>query len=97
MRQIRCMVILALSIVNLVWDATATDRFYNDISAESPSKRYKVEAKSPDNARKKGRNAFQSSFVYTCRDTSTKQVLWTRHQAMMKPQTLGKDSSESYS
>ncbi len=97
MRQIRSISVLAFTIGNLVWDATATDRFFTDISAESPSKRYKVVAKSPDNARKKGRSAFQASFIYTCRDTSTKQILWNRQQAMGKPQSLGKGTTEKYS
>ena len=66
-----------------VHDAFATDRFYRDITAESPSKKFKLEAVSPDNAgEKKGRGAFQSSFVYTLRDVKNNKVLWTRKQPM---------------
>jgi len=88
MKEIRCIAVLALAIGAFGCDALATDRFFNDVSAESPSKRYKVEAKSPDNARKKGRIAFQSSFVYTCCDTGTKQVLWTREQTEGSPEEI---------
>jgi hypothetical protein len=73
--------ILSASVMGVfLCDACATDRFFSDTSTVSPSKRYTVEAKSPDNAGKRGRNAFQSAFVYTCRETSTKHILWTRKQ-----------------
>lgn len=77
-------------------NAHATNRYFSDIAADSPSKRYRVEAKSPDNASKTGRPAFQASFVYTCHDTMAKQVLWTRVQAMGKPRRLGVESAETY-
>lgn len=96
MKLIKTTILSAIIMGTFLCDAHATDRFYNDIAAESPSKRYKVEAKSPENARKKGHRAFQASFVYTCRDTTAKQVLWTRVQAMGKPQRVGKDSTETY-
>ena len=95
MKLIKSALLAAIVMGVFLFDARPTDRFYNDISAESPSKRYRVEANSPDNARKKGHPAFQASFIYTCRDMTTKHVLWTRAQAMGKPQQDGKHSAEA--
>jgi hypothetical protein len=81
MKEINYAAVLVVVVGSFMGEAFATDRFFNDISAESPSKRYKAEAKSPDNAQKRGHRAFQSSFVYRLHDASTKQVLWTRRQA----------------
>ncbi len=75
--------------------AHATDRFFRDITVESPSKRYKVEAKSPDNL-PSGWHRFQASFVYTCRDSTAGKLLWTRKQAMEKPVPLGDNSALMY-
>ena len=61
--------------------ATATDRIFNDITAKSPSGQYRVEARSPDNAARTGRKAFQSGFVYRATDADG-TLLWTRNQAM---------------
>ena len=60
----------------------ADDVFYNDLTENSPSGRYQVTARSPDNhTNKRGRPpAGQSHFVYTCRDTQTKKTLWTLPQ-----------------
>lgn len=71
-----------------------SDRLYDDISVKSPSSRYQVDAKSPDNAPElpgepKKRIAFQSKFVYTCREIGTENVLWTRQQ----PENEGSPSS----
>lgn len=80
-------VVFALCLASF-WPSSAalgTDRFYNDISAPSPNGRFRVDAKSPDNAIPGQRRAFQSSFVYTCTDTKTNRVLWTRKQAMEAP------------
>jgi hypothetical protein len=76
--------------------ADATDRFFSDIEASSPSGRYQVTAKSPQNEKRTGRVAFQSSFVYVCTDTQTKEVLWTRKQAMGKPETLDDNPKNTY-
>lgn len=65
----------------------ATDRFYRDITEYSTSRRYKVEAKSPDN-QKGRRKAFQSKFVYRCIDTKSGVTLWTRMQPMDEPLVL---------
>ena len=97
MRYIRIAILLAIVMGMFLCEARATDRIYNDIFAESPSARYRVDAKSPDNASKKGYATFQASFVYTCLDKTTKKVLWTRAQAMENPQRLSKDSPETYS
>ena len=69
-----CVVILCVRHVR------ATDRYFPDISEHSPSKRYNVEATSPDNRADGRYRAFQSNFTFTCNDTSTGKVLWTRKQ-----------------
>jgi hypothetical protein len=66
-----------------VQDAQASLLFasFKDISESSPSKRFKVEAKSPDNRPNSGgRRTWQSNFVFTCTDTRTGKVLWSRKQ-----------------
>ncbi len=92
--------LLALSVLAMAclaaMQAGATDLFFSDINAYSQSKRYRVTAKSPDNQKREGRVAFQSSFVYECTDTHTRQVLWTRKQAMGKPETWGDDPKNTY-
>ena len=92
--------LLAFSVLTLVYlvsmQAEATDRFFSDIDSYSQSKRYRVTAKSPDNQKRKGRVAFQSSFDYVCTDTQTKQVLWTKKQAMGKPEASGGDPKYTY-
>ena len=75
---------------------SGTDRYYGDISESSPSKKYKVEAKSPHNQKGNFR-PFQSNFVYQCFDTETGKLMWTRAQLMSKPVRLSKDSTEEYS
>ena len=63
MKELRFTAVLAAVMGSLLAEAFATDRFFDDIAAESPSKRYKVEAKSPDNTTSKGRKAFQAPFT----------------------------------
>lgn len=58
----------------------ATDVSYPDQSATSPSGRYQVEAKSPDNRFRSDEKAFQSNFHYKLRDRQTKRVIWKRKQ-----------------
>jgi len=70
---------LALSFCLLPVTAWATDRYYSDITEHSPSKRFRIEAKSPDNA-VEGHKAFQKDFVYTFTDTKTGKVIWTHKQ-----------------
>ena len=74
-------------------NAFATARYYSDITEESPAKKFKIEAISPDNADKEDiHRAFQKSFVYTFRDIEKNEVLWTRKQppAEMKSGTDSK-------
>jgi len=62
-------------------NAFATNRYFSNITEESPSKKFKLEAVSPDNADEGNRyQAFQSSFVYAFRDVEKNEVLWTRKQ-----------------
>lgn len=89
MRTISSVLLSALAFGMFLGEASATDRYFDDISAESPSRQYRVEAKSPDNTDKTGQRAFQASFVYTCRDMTTKRVLWTRQQPMGEPILIG--------
>ena len=90
--------LLARSVLTIVYlasmQADATDRFFSDIDSYSQSKRYRVTAKSPDNQKRKGRVAFQSSFAYECTDTQTRQVLWTRKQTAGKPEVLSDDPKD---
>ena len=88
-----CIAFLVGSLFSQAW---ATDRYYEDLSAESPSGRYQVEAKSPDNAVPGKRLAFQSSFVYTCRDTSGNGVVWTRKQPKPEARTARKAKASPY-
>jgi hypothetical protein len=72
--------------VALLWvqDVQASLLFasFKDISESSPSKRFKVEAKSPDNRPDGGgRRFWQSNFVFTCTDTRTGKILWSRKEA----------------
>lgn len=63
--------------------ARATDRYFPDSFAVSESGRFRVDAKSPDNAAEHQR-PFASSFVYTLTDTTTKKVVWERKQPMSR-------------
>ena len=58
--------------------------YFPDITVESPSKKFKIEAVSPDNAVAESRfgPSWQASFVYTFRNTEKNEVLWTRKQPM---------------
>lgn len=97
MRQIRFTIQLVILLFAMSQsDVRATDRYYLDLSEQSPAGKYIVEAKSPDNANKEGRHAFQASFVYTCRDTTTQEVLWTKAQPMFEPQKIGEDADGIY-
>lgn len=62
--------------------ASATDRYFSDVTAKSPNGKFRLEAKSPDN--EDGQRAFASNFEYTLFEDSTGKVLWTRKQPMMK-------------
>lgn len=70
----------------------ASDRVFVDIDARSPSGRYLVTARSPDNQQTDGdgkrrpRPTFQKDFTYVCMDTDTDTLLWTRHQSRQNDQ-----------
>lgn len=87
-------VLIAITLLLLVRCplAIGTDRFFPDISAQSPSKQYRVEAKSPDN-QAEGYKAFQAHFVYTA--FRNDNVIWNRRQAMNPPEPLSADSDET--
>lgn len=74
----------------------ATDRFFSDEEGKSTSGRYAVTAKSPDNQHDGKRKAFQASFVYTCTDTQSGKILWTRKQLMEDPLQVGDDPANTY-
>ncbi len=95
-------IVLGMLLLAVTAPAWATDRIFRDIVAASPNGRYRVEARSPDNAPggQGGRafRAFQASFVYSCTDTESGQTLWTRKQPMEDPTkpgavVLGKEGS----
>lgn len=95
MKEIRCGTLFAIVLVICPAVAQATDRFFRDLSVESPFKRFTAEAKSPDNADKDRFRSFQASFVYTCKDATANKILWTRAQPMRKPQQFGKDPTST--
>ncbi|MEK6703289.1 MAG: hypothetical protein AABZ53_13580 [Planctomycetota bacterium] len=63
--------------------AVATDRYYRDSFAISPNGKFRIDAKSPDNAGARPR-PFASNFTYTLTDTTTKKVVWERKQPMSR-------------
>lgn len=82
-----CLIVLTASSA-----AQATNRYFDDIAAQSPSGGFRVDAVSPDNARKV-HLPFQANFTYTCVDTRSGAIIWSRRQAMGDPIRLGEDSS----
>src|SRR5690349_18273616 len=63
--------------------AWALPPVFRDISQQSPSKQYKVEAKSPDKPPDDmalGFGRSRSNFVYTCSELRGEKILWTRKQ-----------------
>jgi hypothetical protein len=88
--------LLVILVFLLTISAEATDRFFSDEEGKSASGRYVVTAKSPENQGGE-RKAFQASFVYTCTDTQSGKILWTRKQPMGEPVQLGNDPSMTHS
>ncbi len=74
----------------------ATDRYFSDVVARSPNGRYRLSAKSPDNAEKAKTKPFQAGFVYSFCDTRSRAELWNRVQPEGEPIVLdaGELSSE---
>ena len=68
---VRVLIILGL----LALDCVATDVWYSDVEARSPSGRYVATARSPEN-RKKEPRPFAGDFTFSLRDTKTRRVLW---------------------
>ena len=79
---------LSLLFVTFAFCSFPTDRFYEDLHVSSMSGRYRVDATSPDNA-KKGYHPFQDDFTYRCVDTKTGDIVWTRKQ----PESEGSPAS----
>ncbi|MFM2242956.1 MAG: hypothetical protein RLZ97_1811 [Verrucomicrobiota bacterium] len=89
----RNITLLSIVVANLLTTrAEATDRFFGDEEGMSPSGRYVVTAKSPEN-QEDGYKAFQANFLYTFTDTRSGEVLWTRKQPMGEPIQIGDDPS----
>lgn len=88
--------LLVILVFLLTISTEATDRFFSDEEGKSASGRYVVTAKSPENQGGE-RKAFQASFVYTCTDTQSGKILWTRKQPMGEPVQLGNDPSMTHS
>ena len=80
--------IVLLSVTVSVNLCRGTDRFYSDKDAQSANGRYRLTAKSPDNANPALRLPFQGGFVYVLRDIKAQKDLWTRKQTEDKPITL---------
>ncbi len=74
--------------------ATATDRFYPNITSLSVSGKYKLTAVSPDNEGE-GHKAFQADFTYTLVDTTTGNTVWTRKQAMSEAKGTESDPANT--
>ena len=86
MNPTRCAMVAVVAMLGVIVPAgfaCATDRYYRDTFAISPDGRYRVDAKSPDNAAGEMR-PFASDFTYTLTDQRTKQVVWTRRQPMSR-------------
>ena len=88
--------LLVILVFLLTISTEATDRFFSDEEGKSALGRYVVTAKSPENQGGE-RKAFQASFVYTCTDTQSGKILWTRKQPMGEPVQLGNDPSRTHS
>jgi len=70
--------------------ASATDRYYPDITISSQSARYKLDAKSPDNQKPEGRQrAFARNFKYTLTYTQNNKILWTYLQKEAEASPVG--------
>lgn len=59
--------------------AWGTDRYFRDRTETSPDGRFRLDARSPDNAGP-GPHPFAKHFVYTMTDTRTGTVVWKRSQ-----------------
>ncbi len=80
-------VVAVVALMALAAPTRATDRWFLDSSAVSANGRFRIDAKSPENAGPSPM-AFASRFVYTLTDTITGKTIWQRKQ----PMTRGKGS-----
>jgi hypothetical protein len=81
MHSVRCIVIVVMALLGLASPSLGTDRYFPDSTAISPSGRYRIDAKSPDNA---AHRPFAANFTYTLTDTVTNKVIWERKQPMSR-------------
>lgn len=76
-------VVAAVALMALAGPACATDCYYRDSYAVSANGRFRIDAKSPDNAGPRP-EPFAESFVYTLTDTTTGKTVWQRKQPMTR-------------
>jgi hypothetical protein len=69
-------------------EAASTDRYFRDRSETSPDGRYRLDARSLDNAGGRPR-AFAKNFVYTLTDVVADAVVWKRNQSADEPSPTG--------
>lgn len=81
MSRVLCVFMVVASAMSSI--AMATDRYFADSAASSLNGRYRIDAKSPDNAPGR-RRPFASNFTYTLTDTTTGKVVWERKQPMTR-------------
>ncbi len=80
--------VTGLLLVLLTGNIQATNRYFPDLEARSPDGRFRVEARSPDNAKSSDgagvprQILFQGNFVYRLFDKSQEREIWSRKQPM---------------
>lgn len=78
-KRIIAIVFLVMPLFVAFSNAYGTDVFFRNLTVKSPDGRYRLEAKSPDNAGKE-RRPFASNFTYTLYETDSERIIWTRKQ-----------------
>ena len=66
----------------LVGNLQATNRYFGDLEATSPSGRFRVQATSPANADGPWKKPFQDKFLYRLLETGKTNEIWLRQQRM---------------
>jgi hypothetical protein len=74
------LIYVPLVVLALCGSASGTDVFFRDISAYSPNRLYRLEAKSPSNVRGYLNTPFQRNFRYVLYRGDSQEVLWERGQ-----------------
>lgn len=82
---------LGFSLAMVVGQLRATDVYFRDLTATSANGRFRVEAKSPDNADGPWKRSFQSRFEYRLLETGKPGEVWSRRQPVS---AVGRYSSE---